>query len=362
MRPLAILALLASASAAAPPAVVRNLEVWKEPGRFGGWPANFGIWSWGNEIVVGFTAAYFKNSVERHAVDNTRPSTNLLARSLDGGETWRIEEVSFLAGPDRKEKEPVDPPGNIDFQHPDFAMVFRMSGIHTGASRFYYSTNRCKSWQGPYKFPLFGTKGIAARTDYIVNGKRDCTVFVTAAKANEKEGRVMSARTRDGGRTWKFGAWIGPEPEGYNIMPSSVRLSRREILTTIRCRQASSGWIDAYLSTDNGKSFGFLSRPVEYTGSSSNPPSMIKLKDGRLALTYGYRAVPYGIRAKLSADNGRTWGPEIILRGDGGRWDLGYPRTVQRPDGKIVTIYYFNDDPDKERFIAATIWDPGTVR
>ncbi len=65
------------------------------------------------------------------------------------------------------------------------------------------------------------------------------------------------------------------------------------------------------------------------------------------------------MRARLSKDNGRTWGEEIVLRDDGGCWDLGYPRTVQRKDGKIVTIYYFNDDRDKERYIAATIWDPG---
>jgi len=43
---------------------------------------------------------------------------------------------------------------------------------------------------------------------------------------------------------------------------------------------------------------------------------------------------------------------------NGGCWDLGYPRTVQRPDGKLVTMYYFNDDPQRERYIAATIWDP----
>ena len=90
-----------------------------------------------------------------------------------------------------------------------------------------------------------------------------------------------------------------------------------------------------------------------------NPPSMIKLKDERLAMTYGYRAEPYGIRARLSSDRGQTWGDEIILRKDAGNWDLGYPRTVQRPDGKIVTIYYYNDSPDKERYIGATIWDPG---
>ena len=29
-----------------------------------------------------------------------------------------------------------------------------------------------------------------------------------------------------------------------------------------------------------------------------------------------------------------------------------------RPDGKVVTVYYFNDGPHNERFIEASIWDP----
>lgn len=85
---------------------------------------------------------------------------------------------------------------------------------------------------------------------------------------------------------------------------------------------------------------------------------MIRLKDGHVCLTYGYRARPFGMRARLSADGGRTWAREIILRKDGGGRDLGYPRTVQRPDGKIVTIYYFHDQPKGDRYIAATIWSP----
>jgi hypothetical protein len=32
--------------------------------------------------------------------------------------------------------------------------------------------------------------------------------------------------------------------------------------------------------------------------------------------------------------------------------------TVQRDDGMLVTVYYFNYGLDDERFIAATIWDP----
>jgi hypothetical protein len=91
---------------------------------------------------------------------------------------------------------------------------------------------------------------------------------------------------------------------------------------------------------------------------TDNPPSLLHLQDGRLAVTYGRRIAPFGIRARISSDAGKTWGNEIILRNDGGCWDLGYTRSMQRPDGKIVTVYYFNDAPDHERQIAATIWAP----
>ena len=86
---------------------------------------------------------------------------------------------------------------------------------------------------------------------------------------------------------------------------------------------------------------------------------MIRLKDGRICVTYGYRSEPYSIRARLSSDEGRTWGNEFALRTGGAAWDVGYTRTVQRPVGKIVTVYYWAAELKKERTIEATIWDPG---
>jgi hypothetical protein len=85
---------------------------------------------------------------------------------------------------------------------------------------------------------------------------------------------------------------------------------------------------------------------------------LFKLRDGRLCLTYGYRAQPYGIRARLSVD-GEHWGEVVTIRDGASTWEVGYPRSVQRSDGKIVTVYYFNDGPHNERFIEASIWDPG---
>lgn len=358
----ALVAAAWSAALAAQPArVIQHVLVYHEPGRFGGWPANHGIWSWGDEILVGFSAAYFmKRPPDRHQVDPDRPEDPRLARSLDGGQSWVIESPPSLLPPELGGKQPVDLTEPMDFTHPGFAMKLRLTNIHKGPSRLFYTLDRGKTWRGPFRFPLFGQQGIAARTDYIITGKRSALVFLTASKSDGREGRPLCVRTRDGGRRWQFVSWIGPEPQGFAIMPSALRLSRNRLLAAVRCKQQDSDWIDVYLSTDNGKSWGYLSRPAPFTGGfSGNPPHLIRLKDGRLALTYGYRGKPYGIRARLSRDEGRTWSEEIVLRDDGAAWDLGYPRSLQRPDGKIVTVYYFAEHADAERVILATIWDPG---
>jgi len=358
--PLAALMLALSSMAAQRPASIENVTVFHETGRFGGWPANNGVWVWGDEILVGFSLGSFKVNERGHSIDSAKPQVTRFARSLDGGRTWKIEKPAFPESRDQEEKAEAEPPGGIDFTHKDFALAVRMISSSRGFSRFYYSYDRGKSWQGPFRLPTYGRKGIAARTDYIVDGRRECTAFITASKENGREGRVLCIRTRDGGKTWNMEGWIGPEPAGFAIMPSSVRLSPARILTMLRRKEGNEHFIDAWTTDDNGKSWTFLNRPVESTGGSvGNPPSMIKLRDGRLCLTYGYRSAPYGIRAKLSGDGGKTWGEEILLRGDGGTWDLGYPRTVQRADGKVVTIYYFNDAKESERYIAASIWDPG---
>ncbi len=366
---------------------VKHIKVYYESGMFGGWPANHGIWIWGNEILVGFAKGYYKDlGPEFHNIDREKPEIHMLARSLDGGETWSIEDpgkngsgdlvipnhggMHGIMREDVKPQDLIDCKGKINFQHPDFALTARMTNIHGGESRLWYSYDRGHTWDGPCVLPDFNTTGTAARTDYIINGKHECMLFITAAKSNGREGRPMCVKTTDGGENWSFVSWIGQEPDGFSIMPASVRLSDNEILVTVRRREGQHRYISAYLSDDNGLTWSYLNDPVESAGIG-NPPAMVKMQDGRICLIYGYRAseaqiqgktATSDIRAKISNDNGRTWSEDYTLRNDGSGQDIGYPRVVQRPDGKIVAIYYFMDKKTgHERYIGATIWNPPII-
>ena len=339
-----------------------NVTVYSEPGRYGGWPANHGIWSWGNEIVVGFTDATFGVQPNGEVVDSKEPFYDRQARTTDGGQTWTVEPRRTLAPslPGGQRAAPLKDP--VDFRAPNFAMMFRFGDHNRGPSWFYVSTDRCRTWKGPYTLPAFGQRGIAARTDYQIVDTKTCLMFATAMKSTGGEGRPFCGRTEDGGLTWQFVSWIGPEPKGYAIMPSTVRLSPTTLLTAIRRKEEGHRWIEMYRSGNNGKDWAYEGRAIPSTGAGSNPPSMLGLSDGRLCVTYGYRGAPFGIRARISKDGGKTWGDEIILRKDGTKPDLGYTRSVQRPDGRIVTVYYFNPQENRERTIEATIWNPPQER
>lgn len=365
---------------------MRQVTIFREPGRFGGWPANYGMWHWGDEIVVGFTVGTHKSAARGHAIDKRQPVRNMQARSLDRGQTWHLEDFNGARPGDRglsadehmaaglrlaevmratSAEAPTQP---LRLQHPDFALMLARTDLVRGVFSFFYlSYDRCHSWEGPYRLPLFGSTGIAARTDYLILGEHSALFFLTANKADGAEGLVICAHTDDGGMTFKLLSEVGGEPPGkgdFAIMPAGIQLPGGPLLCARRCRDGASNlsWIDLYASDDGGASWRYLSRPVTFQqpGHSGNPPCLKQLSDGRLLLIYGNRDGPFNICARISADDGHSWSGETVLRAGGATGDMGYVRAVALDDDTVVAVYYINDRPDGdgERFIAATIWQP----
>lgn len=357
-------------------------EVYRRRGEFAGWPANYGLWSWGDEIVSMFARGRLGSpDGGLHLEDSSHPFTPAQARSTDGGRTWKTEAFNaFVPGAetlsaDEHVEEPIKAGSRIepardlrhlqapiDFLDPELTVLAARTGIEGHpASWFYVSRDRACSWEGPFAFEgLALDGGISARTDIVPLGRHDALFLLTTTKDDGEEGRVFCARTRNGGRTFEFQSYVWDGQRGYGIMPVSTRLSDRTILTLVRrSDERRRGWIDAYRSGDEGRTWSFAGRPVADTGHMGNPAALTKLRGARLngdrlVLTYGYRDPPFGLRAVVSDDSGASWTAPLIIRADGGGPDLGYPRTVARPDGGILAVYYWNSPEGEERFIAAS--------
>lgn len=144
------------------------------------------------------------------------------------------------------------------------------------------------------------------------------------------------------------------EPAAF-CEPYAKEMPNGDILVAIRLETKSHCNCDTFLcrSTDGGKSFS----PATPAGWGGYPPHLFVTSKGEVVATYGIREFPMGIRARVSRDNGYTWGEEIVLRDDGLDWDLGYPSTTENEKGELVTTYYMKDRHDLNmNRIQYTIW------
>jgi hypothetical protein len=143
----------------------------------------------------------------------------------------------------------------------------------------------------------------------------------------------------------------GAEERLHFLEPGWVRLRRGRIIAMLRTRSEGAtatreappaGFLFQSFSDDDGRTW---SKPRR-TPLWGFPAHLLELRDGRVLCAYGYRQKPYGVRATLSRDGGRTWdvAHEIVVRADGGSSDLGYPTSVQLPDGRVLLAYYFNQE------------------
>jgi len=343
------------------PRSARNFTVFRDERCFAAWPFNCGVWKFpGDEVVVGYarrSCEYRERFETWHQYDPADGSNeHCLARSSDGGATWKAAPFAELRNATWRARASLFPaPTAVDFRDPNLA-------LHHTSDMALISTDRGRTWPYAVRLPHAGFDEVMGRPDYVIRPDGACVLFSTVSTTSGVEGRPVAYISRNGGLSWELFSLMTEEPRFHMvIMPSGLWLPSGRMIAAVRVQMQKHGfsfWSQVLASDDGGRTWGALSR-VNDIGA---PCHLLLLDDGRVLATYGYRTAPFGIRARVSEDEGRSWGPEIILRDDGKSWDLGYPKTVQLDGGDLLSVYYFNDQTDPVnadggvRYIAGTRW------
>ncbi len=299
-----------------------------------------------------------------------------LSRSTDGGRTW-LPRVTAL---DRI---------NVDDRDPSIFQMKDGTVILTSADCLSTSKDFGRTWSSPEPTPVFGPHGaVEDEAGNIVYGALQRLVQneVTRIEVHPSEvalGRTVGSRSvrllanatyrsSNKGLSWEpvgvaaYTTYM-PGPMDYVWLDEPFMCVFPNKFWIFSSRVDLDGFARIIRSPDRGKTWA----PVIKTPVWGYPQHLLPLSDGRLLMTYGYRRPPFGVRACISNDEGKTWDMdnEIVIRMDGGTpegqaskvsdKDLGYPVSVELKDGRIFTVYYFNSG-GSNCYIAGTFWQPPT--
>jgi hypothetical protein len=165
-------------------------------------------------------------------------------------------------------------------------------------------------------------------------------------------------RSHDDGKTW--GEPVRLSQEKRTDETALFHLGAGKWLAVSR-----SNGLDLYCSDDDARTW--THRPVDrhlqgrLTGDNQHPGHLTRLQSGALLLSYGNRNAPGSVDVRFSDDLGQTWSEPFRVLECGG--DRGYPSSVERPDGQIVTAYYAQVIEGHNGYhMGVVIWDPVATR
>lgn len=146
--------------------------------------------------------------------------------------------------------------------------------------------------------------------------------------------------SEDDGLTWKWKSDLpiraGDDSRNYHEL-HTVQCNSGKIILHIRNHNSNQSRETLQSeSNDGGKTW---SEP-HAIGVWGLPSFLLRLKSGRILMSYGYRRKPFGNQARYSDDEGSTWSAPLTLSDDGIGGDLGYPSTVELDDGSLLSIWY----------------------
>ncbi len=304
----------------------------------------------GDELLLAFRQAP-KQDVVRH----THPRSLItLIRSYDNGQSWDIENAAQMGAGGGQElgliyfgkgkvggalaahevvpvgegqragiahmhehEYPFDNVGGVWCWSDNYGLTWRVEHSTLFADKMQSCAPPVQLSDGALLVPTYGAVGRATFSSAILH------------------------RSADGGRAWSKLATIAqgrPKTRHYHE-PVILELAPGHLLGLHRVADPkdSRGLFWRNESFDSGETW---TKPEVTAIRSGACPRLLKLRDGRLLLTYGRRFEPFGLYASLSEDNGQTWGETSWLLRPAPNANQGYSSSIELDDGQIFTTCY----------------------
>jgi len=314
------------------------------------------------ELIVAFRRAPDRRLMGGTTSHCDANSQLVLVRSKDNGATWTQEPELIHSHALGGSQDPclcqlndntllcssylwvLTPPEWPNFLH-------KANGGNFGfAGGYLVRSDDSRHWQGPLDVPpapgnaaqnYLGQPLPAYNRGRMIHAS-DGVLYWVVVRWDTTQPRRTSTHlyaSKDRGLTWEYRCPVAADAKASFNETSLVETKDGDLVAFMRTGEME-GRAAVARSRDRGKSF----EPWQDAGFRGFPQDVIRLRDGRIFVVYGYRFEPFGVRARVLAPDARdtATAAEIILRDDGGSGDLGYPWAVELPSGEILTVYYIN--------------------
>ena len=167
---------------------------------------------------------------------------------------------------------------------------------------------------------------------------------------------IGSVVSEDDGLSWKSQARIptrdGDQPERYHEL-HAVEAPSGKLIVHIRNHNTKHAGETLQSESSDGGATWSVPHSIGVWGF---PSHLLRLSDGRLLMSYGYRRGSMGNQARLSQDEGKSWSAPITLSDEADNYDLGYVTTVELSEGKFLSVWYEKMAGSSQAILRQTNW------
>ncbi len=142
----------------------------------------------------------------------------------------------------------------------------------------------------------------------------------------------------------------------YFYEPNATQLENGKIICHLRAENNDETLFTLYqtISLNNGATW---SKPQQIARDDSGAPAHLFMhSSGVLISTFSHRSRPYGIWAIFSTDGGESWSDESVIFEGKDSDDLGYPSTIELPNGDLITAFYTRENDYVPALIMQQKW------